>query len=123
MARVVPPYPATQRHFVNDVVVTRKNAIFMGGCFTCGTGGFTLNSVTEGVLNTSTLGGTGSVVVKAFNGVDNTGTLIYQQAIAEDASDNINYDGGVICPDGLFVEVLESGAGNQTGTILAHWND
>tara|TARA_R110002020_G_scaffold434673_6_gene644825 strand:+ start:11666 stop:11992 length:327 start_codon:yes stop_codon:yes gene_type:complete len=107
---------------VNDVVVTRNNAIFMGGVFTCGTGGFTLDSVTEGILDTSTLGGTGSIVVKAFNGVDNTGTLVYQQAIAEDASENINYGSGVACPDGLFVEVLESGAGNQTGTILAHWN-
>jgi hypothetical protein len=122
MARVVPPYPASRRQFVNDVVVTRNNAIFMGGVFTCGTGGFTLDSVTEGILDTSTLGGTGSIVVKAFNGVDNTGTLVYQQAIAEDASENINYGSGVACPDGLFVEVLESGAGNQTGTILAHWN-
>ena len=123
MAGLVPPYPAKSRQFVNDVLVTRKDAIFIGGCFTCGTGGFTLDSATEGVLDTSTLGGTGSVVVKAFNGVDNTGTLIYQQAIPEDASENINYDGGVICSDGLYVEVLESGAGNQTGTILAHWND
>ena len=122
MARVVPPYPASRRQFVNDVVVTRNSAIFMGGVFTCGTGGFTLDSVTEGILDTSTLGGTGSIVVKAFNGVDNTGTLVYQQAIAEDASENINYGSGVACPDGLFVEVLESGAGNQTGTILAHWN-
>ena len=122
MARVVPPYPASRRQFVNDVVVTRNNAIFMGGVFTCGTGGFTLDSVTEGILDTSTLGGNGSIVVKAFNGVDNTGTLVYQQANAEDASENINYGSGVACPDGLFVEVLESGAGNQTGTILAHWN-
>ena len=122
MARVVPPYPARRRQFVNDVVVTSKNAIFMGGCFTCGTGGFTLDSATEGVLDTSTLGGTGSIVVKAFNGIDNTGTLIYKQAIAEDASENVNYGGGVSCPDGLYVEVLESGAGNQQGTILAHWN-
>ena len=123
MARIVPPYPASRRQFVNDVVVTRKNAIFMGGCFTCGTGGFTLDSVTEGILDTSTLGGTGSIIVKAFNGTDNTGTLIYQQAIAEDASENISYEGGVICTDGLYVEVLESGAGNQQGTIFAHWND
>ena len=123
MARIVPPYAARKQHFVNEVVVTRNSALFMGGCFTCGTGGFTLDSATEGVLNTSTLGGTGSVVVKAFNGVDNTGKLIYQQAIAEDASENINYDSGVACPDGLYLEVLESGAGNQTGTILAHWND
>ena len=93
MARIVPPYPASRRQFVNDVVVTSKNAIFMGGCFTCG-----------------------------FNGVDNTGTLIYKQAIAEDASENVNYGGGVSCPDGLYVEVTESGAGNQQGTILAHWN-
>lgn len=123
MARVVPPYPARRRQFVNDVVVTSKNAIFVGGVFTCGTGGFTLDSVTEGVLDTSTLAGTGSVVVKAFNGVNNTGTLIYQQAIAEDASENIDYNGGVTCPDGLYVEVTERGAGNQTGTIFAHWND
>ena len=123
MARIVPPYAARKQHFVNEVVVTRNSALFMGGCFTCGTGGFTFDSATEGVLNTSTLGGTGSVVVKAFNGVDNTGTLIYQKAIAEAASENINYDGGVACPDGLYLEVLESGAGNQTGTILAHWND
>ena len=123
MARMVPPYPARRRDFVNDVVVTTKDAIFLGGVFACGTGGFTLDSATEGILDTSTLGGTGAIVVKAFDGTDNTGTLIYQQAIAEDIAENINYGGGVKCSNGLFVEVTETGAGNQRGTILAHWND
>jgi len=95
----------------------------MGGVFTCGTGGFTLDSASEGVLDTSELGGTGSIIVKAFDGTDNTGTLVYQQALAEGTTDNVNYGGGVSCSNGLFVEVVENGAGNQSGTILAHWND
>ena len=123
MARIVPPYPASRQQFTDSTVVTSKSALFMGGVFTCGTGGFTLDSASEGVLNTSELGGNGSITVKAFNGTDNTGTLVYQQALAEGSVDNVNYGGGVSCPDGLYVEVVESGAGNQSGTILAHWND
>ena len=123
MARIVPPYPASRRNFTDSNVVSSKSALFMGGVFTCGTGGFTLDSASEGVLDTSELGGTGSIIVKAFDGTDNTGTLVYQQALAEGTTDNVNYGGGVSCSNGLFVEVVENGAGNQSGTILAHWND
>jgi hypothetical protein len=84
--------------------VTSKSALFIGGCFTCDSGAGT------------------SVIVKAFDGTDNTGTLVMQETILTGAAVNMNYGSGVSCPNGLFVEVTAVSLGTQQGTIFAHWN-
>jgi hypothetical protein len=105
MARIVPPYPAMRRQFTTSRLVTSESALFMGGCFTCDSGGGT------------------SVIVKAFNGTDNTGTLVFEETILTGNAVNINYGGGVHCGSGLFVEVTAVSSGTQQGTIFAHWNE
>jgi len=105
MARIVQPFPASRRAFTTSTTVTTNSALFMGVCSTCTSGSGT------------------SVIVKAFDGTDNTGTLVMQETILTGGAVNMNYGGGVACPNGLFVEVTAVSSGTQLGTILAHWNN
>lgn len=105
MARIVQPFPASRRAFTASVTVTTKSALFMGVCSTCTSGAGT------------------SVIVKAFDGTDNTGTLVMQETILTGEAVNMNYGSGVSCANGLYVEVTAVSSGTQLGTIFAHWND
>ena len=105
MARIVQPFPASRSAFTVSKLVTNKNALFMGVCATCTSGAST------------------AVYVRAFDGTDNTGTLVMQVSITPGDAVNMNYGGGVSCSNGLFVEVEAISSGTQLGTIFAHWND
>jgi len=96
MPSIPPPYAANISAVANaDVAVYDGDCIFFGGCFTSD----------------------GAKTIKIYdNASAASGDLIYQVTLAADESANYRMAGGVICTNGIYVDL--SGAGTHAGSVF-----
>tara|TARA_R110002012_G_scaffold6631_1_gene31634 strand:+ start:223 stop:516 length:294 start_codon:yes stop_codon:yes gene_type:complete len=95
MALIPPPYAATATAVADtSATVLTGDGIFFGGCFTS----------------------TGAKVIKIYDNVTDSGTLIAQVTLAANESVNLRYAGGIKVGTGIRVTL--SGAGTHVGSVF-----
>ena len=95
MALIPPPYAATTSAVADtSVTVLTGDGIFFGGCLTSD----------------------GAKVIKIYDNVADSGTLIAQVTLAADESVNLRYAGGIKVDTGIRVTL--SGAGTHVGSVF-----